>query len=45
MTRKEAVKLRELLPENVEAWMVDQQVEIESGADVLAAALRQAVGA
>lgn len=43
MTRKEAVKLRELLPENVEAWMVDQQVEIESGAGVLDEALRRAV--
>jgi tetraacyldisaccharide 4'-kinase len=43
MTRKEAVKLRELLPENVEAWMVDQQVEIESGGEVLDEALRRAV--
>jgi tetraacyldisaccharide 4'-kinase len=43
MTRKEAVKLHELLPENAEAWMVDQRVEIESGAEVLDEALRRVV--
>ena len=44
MTRKEAVKLRELLPEGVEGWMVDQQVIIESNGEALDEALRRTVG-
>ena len=44
MTRKEAVKLRDLLSEHADAWMLEQQVEIEWGADRLDAALRQVIG-
>lgn len=44
MTRKEAVKLRQLLPETAEAWMLEQRVEVEAGAELLDAALRRAVG-
>lgn len=45
MTRKEAVKLRALLPADVEAWVLDQRVEIESGGEALDESLRRAVGA
>lgn len=43
MTRKDAVKLRPLLPAGVDALVLEQRVEIERGADALDAALRRAV--
>jgi tetraacyldisaccharide 4'-kinase len=43
LTRKEAVKLRALLPEDAEAWMLDQRVVIESNEEILDEALRRAV--
>lgn len=44
MTRKEAVKLRELLPPDVDGWLVGQEVVIESNGEALDAALRRLVG-
>lgn len=44
MTRKEAVKLRSLLDAAVPALVLDQTPVIESGAEALDAALREAVG-
>jgi tetraacyldisaccharide 4'-kinase len=44
VSRKEAVKLRELLPIGPEAWMVDQRVVIESNEGALDEALRGRVG-
>lgn len=44
LTRKEAVKLRELLPAETEAWMVEQEVVIESNSEALDAALRGVIG-
>src|SRR5690606_21016005 len=44
MTRKEAVKLRELLPPDMEAWMLEQKVVIENNGEALDQALRSAVG-
>jgi tetraacyldisaccharide-1-P 4'-kinase len=43
MTHKDAVKLRGLLPSSVEAYVLEQTVAIESGADALDAALRRAL--
>lgn len=43
MTRKEGVKLRDLLPSTTEAWMLEQQVVIESGETMLENALRRAM--
>ena len=43
MTAKDAVKLRPLLGERVEAYVLEQSVTIESGEDVLDAALRRAL--
>lgn len=43
MTRKEAVKLERMLPQGTEAWMLDQEVRIERGADALDQALQKAV--
>jgi tetraacyldisaccharide 4'-kinase len=42
MTHKDAVKLRALLPE-ADAWVLEQSVTIESGADALDTALRRAL--
>lgn len=44
MTRKEAVKLRGLLSEHANAWMLEQQVEIEVGLKILEGALRRLIG-
>lgn len=44
MTRKEAVKLRDLLSEHADAWMLEQRVEIERGAERLDAALQRVIG-
>lgn len=44
MTHKDAVKLRALLPSTADAWVLEQRVTIESGADALDAALRRALG-
>jgi tetraacyldisaccharide 4'-kinase len=44
MTHKDAVKLRPLLPASANAWVLEQMVAIESGADALDAALRRALG-
>jgi tetraacyldisaccharide 4'-kinase len=43
MTHKDAVKLRPLLPASANAWVLEQAVAIESGADALDAALRRAL--
>lgn len=43
MTHKDAVKLRPLLPDQLEAYVLEQSVVVESGADVLDAALRRAL--
>ena len=43
MTRKEAVKLRRLLPARCSAWLVEQRVEFEAGEDLLLQALREVV--
>jgi tetraacyldisaccharide 4'-kinase len=43
MTHKDAVKLRALLPAAAEAYVLEQTVAIESGADALDAALRRAL--
>lgn len=43
MTRKEAVKLRPLLPAGLPAMVLDQRVEVESGAAGLDRALREAL--
>ena len=43
MTHKDAVKLRALLPAASEAYVLEQTVTIESGADALDAALRRAL--
>jgi tetraacyldisaccharide 4'-kinase len=45
MTHKDAVKLRPLLPASAQAYVLEQAVTIESGADALDAALRRALGA
>ncbi|HEV3049771.1 MAG TPA: tetraacyldisaccharide 4'-kinase [Longimicrobium sp.] len=45
MTHKDAVKLRPLLPSSTDAWVLEQSVTIESGADALEAALRRALEA
>jgi tetraacyldisaccharide 4'-kinase len=44
MTHKDAVKLRPLLPDFPRAYVLEQSVAIESGADVLDAALRRVLG-
>jgi tetraacyldisaccharide 4'-kinase len=44
MTHKDAVKLRPLLPASAEAYVLEQAVTIENGADALDAALRRALG-
>ena len=44
MTHKDAVKLRGLLPASADAYVLEQRVMIETGADVLDAALRRAIG-
>lgn len=41
MTLKEAVKLRQLLPPQVQGWTVNQELTVEKGSDVLDAALRR----
>lgn len=43
MTRKEAVKLRPLLPAGIQGWMMEQEVRIEAGGELLDAALRRAL--
>ena len=43
MTHKDAVKLRPLLPASARAYVLEQAVTIESGADALDAALRRAL--
>lgn len=43
MTHKDAVKLRPLLPDGTEAYVLEQSVEIEGGADRLDAVLRRAL--
>lgn len=43
MTHKDAVKLRPLLPPAANAYVLEQSVTIESGADALDAALRRAL--
>lgn len=43
MTHKDAVKLRALLPESADAWVLEQRVTIEDGADALDTALRRAL--
>ncbi|HEX6038454.1 tetraacyldisaccharide 4'-kinase [Longimicrobium sp.] len=43
MTHKDAVKLRALLPADADAWVLEQRVVIESGADALDVALRRAL--
>ena len=43
MTHKEAVKLRALMPEGTPAFVLHQSVHIDSGADVLETALRNAL--
>ena len=41
MTAKDAVKLRPLLPAGADAWVLEQEVHLESGAAALDAALRR----
>jgi tetraacyldisaccharide 4'-kinase len=43
MTHKDAVKLRDLLPADVDALVLEQSVTIENGADALDTALRRAL--
>jgi tetraacyldisaccharide 4'-kinase len=43
MTHKDAVKLRALLPASADAWVLEQRVTIESGAEALDTALRRAL--
>jgi tetraacyldisaccharide 4'-kinase len=43
MTHKDAVKLRALLPASADAWVMEQSVTIEGGADALDTALRRAL--
>lgn len=43
MTHKDAVKLRALLPASAHAWVLEQRVTIESGAEALVTALRRAL--
>jgi hypothetical protein len=43
MTRKEAVKLRALLPPAVPALVIGQRVEIEMGEEAVLRRLREAV--
>jgi tetraacyldisaccharide 4'-kinase len=43
MTRKDAVKLRGLLPASGDAWVLEQRVTVESGAEALDVALRRAL--
>ncbi|HEU0299368.1 MAG TPA: tetraacyldisaccharide 4'-kinase, partial [Longimicrobium sp.] len=43
MTRKDAVKLRPLLPPSADAFVLEQDVVIESGAETVDAALRRAL--
>ncbi|HWK89176.1 MAG TPA: tetraacyldisaccharide 4'-kinase [Longimicrobium sp.] len=45
MTQKDAVKLRELIPAGVDAYVVEQHVTLERGGDALDAALRTALEA
>lgn len=44
MTRKDAVKLRPLLPGGTAAYVLEQRVEITAGGEILDAALRRALG-
>jgi tetraacyldisaccharide 4'-kinase len=44
MTRKDAVKLRTLIPPGTEALVLEQSVRMERGGDLLDEALRKAVG-
>jgi tetraacyldisaccharide 4'-kinase len=44
MTRKDAVKLRTLIPAGTEALVLEQSVRMERGGDLLDEALRKAVG-
>jgi tetraacyldisaccharide 4'-kinase len=43
MTHKDAVKLRGLVPSNVDAYVLEQTVEIDRGAEALDAALTGAL--
>ena len=43
MTRKDAVKLRDLIPPGVDALVLEQSVWMERGGDLLDEALRKAV--
>ena len=43
MTGKDAVKLRVLLGEGADAWVLEQSVTLEGGADALDTALRRAL--
>jgi tetraacyldisaccharide 4'-kinase len=43
MTHKDAVKLRALLPSSADAFVLEQSVAIESGAETLEAAIRRAL--
>ena len=43
MTHKDAVKLRALLPPSAQAYVLEQRVVVESGADALDALLRRAL--
>jgi tetraacyldisaccharide 4'-kinase len=45
MTHKDAVKLRSLLPQTVDAYVLEQTVSIDQGLDALDAALRRALEA
>ncbi|HEU0014401.1 MAG TPA: tetraacyldisaccharide 4'-kinase [Longimicrobium sp.] len=45
MTRKDAVKLRELIPAGTDAYVVEQRVVLERGGEALDAALRAALEA
>ncbi len=44
MTRKDAVKLRELLPESTDAWVLEQTVRFDWGQEALDAALERTRG-
>jgi tetraacyldisaccharide 4'-kinase len=44
MTRKDAVKLRDRIPEGVDALVLEQVVTMEEGGEVLDAALRRVLG-
>jgi tetraacyldisaccharide-1-P 4'-kinase len=43
ITRKDAVKLRELISPKATVWVLEQAVRIEAGGDELDAALRRAL--